>query len=345
LGLAQPKKLETRTMAQRIDEGPDFDRYPLQSVTSLDYVIGASSKGEEISLPIEVIVGRRREPRLVAVAGVHGDEIDGIAALQDAWRMVDPTELRGTLLVVPVANPPAMEAGTRCGPEDGLDMNRIFPGDGHGTVTQRLAHHLFHDVVLGADLLATFHGWFSAGVILPYTEFPGGVGDVAVEERSLEAGRAFGLGLLRVLPYKPGRLLPEAVRSGIPTIESEIGGLGIGVEEHWRRYREGLFDLLRFMHMLPGDVEERHPPLIVRSREVLSPVRGLLRHQVGLGARVDESQVMAMVNDAHGRTAATIRAPLRALVAGQRRRPFVETGERICTLFQEIEDYPEPAGA
>jgi predicted deacylase len=332
-------------VAQRIVEKPKFDSFPLQSAFSLDYIIDANANGEEVAIPIDVIVGSTREPRLVAIAGVHGNEIDGIVALQDVWHRIDPTEFHGTLIVVPVAHPPSMEAGTRIGPEDGLDMNRVFPGDRHGSITQKLAYHLFHDVILGADLLATFHGWINSGIIIPYTEFPDGIGESTVEEASLEAGKAFGFEVLRVSPDRPGRLLPEAVRSEIPTIESEIGGLGVGVKANWEKYSEGLLNLLRFMKMLPGDVDGHNRQWIVRPCEVVAPTRGMLRNLVNLNTWVNESQLLAVVTDAHGRVLDDIRSPAKALVGGQRWWPFVEEGERVCTLFIEIEDYAGPAGA
>jgi hypothetical protein len=331
-------------MVITITEKPDYESFPLRSKSSLEYVVATKTDGSDLVIPIEVVVGSPRDPKLVAIAGVHGDEIDGIVALQETWKEIDPAKLRGTLIVVPVANPPAVRAGRRCSPEDDLDLNRAFPGKLAGSVSQQLAHHLFHDVVMVADMVATFHGWRSNGVVIPYTEFPDGIGDPEIEAASLEAAKAFGFEVLRVTSDKPGRLLPEATRAGIPTIESEIGGLGISEEDNRQRYHAALFDLMRHLEMWPGEVKRRARSLIVRDREVNSPADGLLRHQVTLNTWVDEGQVLAIVCDLHGQFLTEIQAPNRALVATQRRWPIVVSGDRVCTLFQEIPDYPGPVG-
>ena len=131
-----------------------------------------------------------------------------------AWEMAVATDSATT------------SSSTAKAPAFSLDMNRIFPRDQNGSTTQRIAHHIFQDIVLGSNLLATFHGWTNDGMVIPYTEFADGIGQVDVEMASYRASLAFGFGVHRITSYKLGRLLPEATRSGIPTIESEIGGLG-----------------------------------------------------------------------------------------------------------------------
>src|SRR2546426_12172822 len=86
------------------------------------------------------------------------------------------TDLIGTLRVVPVSNPLAMEADTRCAPLDVLDLNRVFPGDPNGSHTERLAALLPEHAVQGADVLIDLHGGGSSwahAVVLRYAVGPG----------------------------------------------------------------------------------------------------------------------------------------------------------------------------
>src|SRR5438445_12118475 len=95
--------------------------------------------GSTLSIPLNVITGTRRHPRLLAVAGHHGDEQEGTAALISLWERLQPSSMYGSVVMVPVLNPPAFQALRRTNHEDGLDINRIFPGRPNGNVAERLA--------------------------------------------------------------------------------------------------------------------------------------------------------------------------------------------------------------
>src|SRR5437879_6044671 len=101
-------------------------------------------------------------------------------------RTLPLTELAGTLVVIPVANPAALAAWRRRVPIDGADLNRIFPGQADGSFSERLAAGVF-GLVQGADFLFSLHSWSAEGDVAPYLEFPGG--DDAVARRSLAVGR------------------------------------------------------------------------------------------------------------------------------------------------------------
>src|SRR5207244_10909971 len=92
-------------------------------------------------------------------AGVHGDEGPWSArAIHQLLERTSLTDLIGTLRVVPVSNPLAMEADARCAPLDVLDLNRVFPGNPNGSHTERLAALLTEHAVEGANVLIDLHG-------------------------------------------------------------------------------------------------------------------------------------------------------------------------------------------
>ncbi|MCI0625046.1 MAG: succinylglutamate desuccinylase/aspartoacylase family protein [Acidobacteria bacterium] len=66
-----------------------------------------------VEIPFFVLVGKKRESRTLIIAGIHGDEYEGVAVLQDLARKINPENLEGTLTLLPVANPQAFFAGTR----------------------------------------------------------------------------------------------------------------------------------------------------------------------------------------------------------------------------------------
>src|SRR5262245_17819492 len=98
--------------------------------------------GSPIELPVLVVRGAAAGKTLLATAGVHGDEFEGMAAIRQFYESLDPARLVGTFVAAPTANPPAYEAGLRTNPDDRQDLARVFPGDPAGTVTEQIAHTL-----------------------------------------------------------------------------------------------------------------------------------------------------------------------------------------------------------
>ncbi|TMJ07459.1 MAG: hypothetical protein E6G98_13555, partial [Bacillati bacterium ANGP1] len=105
-----------------------------------------------IQFPIVIIQGTKPGPTLCLTAGVHAAEYPGIAAVTQVTRSVRAEDLTGTIIAVPVVNQPMFQA--RAGflsPIDGLNLNRTFPGNPTGSISEILAHVLLNEVVVLAD--------------------------------------------------------------------------------------------------------------------------------------------------------------------------------------------------
>ncbi|MGJ3237274.1 MAG: succinylglutamate desuccinylase/aspartoacylase family protein [Anaerolineae bacterium] len=99
------------------------------------------------------------EPTAVITAGVHGDEGPwGAWAVDQMLQAISPEQLVGTLRIIPVANPLAMQADLRNAPVDQLDLNRAFPGDAEGSYTERVAHAIVTHALDDADYVIDLHG-------------------------------------------------------------------------------------------------------------------------------------------------------------------------------------------
>ena len=146
----------------------DLSTVPPGGKRAFDLRVATLGDGGVMRLPVNVAAGHGDGPCLAVVAGVHGDEADGIATLMELWARVDAARLSGRLIMVPVANPTAFIAGRRRSPLDDLDLNRTFPGDPEGMPTQQLAHALLTKVLKQSDFVFSLHGWYSTGTTLPY---------------------------------------------------------------------------------------------------------------------------------------------------------------------------------
>jgi hypothetical protein len=82
-----------------------------------------------------------------------------ITALQRLRQSIDPRALRGTLILVHIANPPSFYGRTiYASPADGKNLNRVFPGRPDGTLSERIAYAITTQVIAKADFLVDLHG-------------------------------------------------------------------------------------------------------------------------------------------------------------------------------------------
>ena len=119
-------------------------------------------------IPVPITVIRNGdEPTLILTAGVHGDEYEGQIAVADLARTLDTAEIRGRLILLPMVNFPAAEAGCRVSPVDDGNLNRLYPGNFQGTPSEMIAH--FHEEVIlpMADYAVDLHSGGSSLIYPP----------------------------------------------------------------------------------------------------------------------------------------------------------------------------------
>lgn len=318
-------------MAIRLERWIDVAELPTASRHSFDLAVAPLADGSCLTVPVEVLAGARSKPRLVAMAGVHGDEPEGMLALLDFAGRIDPAGLRGTIILVPVANPPAFAAHQRRSPLDGLDLNRTFPGRPDGTPSERLAHRIVNDLLTGADLVFTLHSWYATGMVLPHVEVPDGNDDVS--RRSWEAAVAAGFRRIRRSPWQAGVLGVTALERGIPVLEAEIGGQGASTAENRAAYVLHLTRLACHLGILDGEVPPNSDVEVLERGLVHAPAGGMLHLRIELGDYVEAGTVLATITNLHGEPVAEMTAPHAGLVTAVRRFVSVNPGDLVFALY------------
>lgn len=109
------------------------------------------------TIPVHVFDADEPGPTAIIEAGIHGDEVAGVHALEELLEAEIRPD-RGRLIVIPVMNPPAYRARQRAAP-DGLDLNRCFPGDPDAEAREHRLAHRFMSLMEDERpaLLATLH--------------------------------------------------------------------------------------------------------------------------------------------------------------------------------------------
>jgi predicted deacylase len=301
-----------------------------------DYI---AVEGTDVSIPVSVIAGTMDGPVLALIAGTHGYEYPPILAMHRILKRPELEALRGTLIIVHVANPSSFYGRTiYYNPADGENLNRVFPGDAGGTESQRIAKVITSEVIEKADYLIDLHAGDGNEDLRPFTYMPQ-IGDADLDRRVRELAIAFGLDHIvvdRATPPDPvaSRFTDHtALSRGIPAITTETGGLGSTDERFVRLAEEGVLNVMRHLRMIPGDADMREDVVWLEDGQVVtSPARGLFQPTVESGHAVAENGLLGVLVDEFGQELATIRAPFGGIVNYVVATPPVSEGEPVAML-------------
>lgn len=212
-------------------------------------------------------------PTVGLSAAIHGDEPIGVEALRRlALHLTESgEELRGTVRILPVGNPLAFETNTRHTALDDQNLNRVFPGDPDGWLTEQLAAKISEHFLIGMDAYVDLH----AGGDYP-------VVDYVYLTTAPDLSRAYGSRLLYApsQPY-PGTTATVANERGIPSVTVELGGGLHSDEEYARRSVAGLLNVLRTVGVLANAPRPAPEQILMHELAILRPhVGGILVPEV-----------------------------------------------------------------
>jgi predicted deacylase len=126
-----------------------------------------------LAIPVAVVRGTRPGPVLALVSGAHGTEYASIIAVEKLIERLDPAQVSGTVILVPLVNTPFFEQKVpHVNPVDGKSMNRFYPGRVDGTQTERALFVITRQVVERCDDLIDFHGGDLDEDLRPYSYDP-----------------------------------------------------------------------------------------------------------------------------------------------------------------------------
>ena len=275
-----------------------------------------------IATPVPVLVahGRLPGPVLCLTAAVHGDEINGIEMVRRLMFDLEPKDMSGSVIGVPIVNLDGFRRGERY-LSDRRDLNRHFPGTTQGSAASRLAHSLFAGVIVHCNYLIDLHTGSMARTNLP--QIRGNLRDSAIVELAKH------LGGITVLHNRgaPGTLRRAATDRGIPTLTLEAGGPNV-LEERAVDYGvNALETLLDNLGIRESSRFWTAPqPVFYESRWVRTSQGGILLSQVKLGDKVKTGDVLGTVIDPVSNTGSAILAPFNGRLLGMAENQVVQTG-------------------
>jgi hypothetical protein len=273
--------------------------------------------GTDIFVPLMVVNGARPGPTLFVDSAVHGDEYEGSEAIRRLYRELDPAQLKGAVIGVPIMNPLAYEAGLRISPPDTLNLNRCWPGRERGFFTEQLAYRIM-EVARQADYAIDCHGGGNIMALAPVAIYRN-VGSPKTARRARELVRATGLDLVWMGSGGfAATFALEMQKAGIPATCVEILGEGRAREEVTRQFH-GLFrNVMQWLKMIPGTPKLPKKVIEFEGTFIHAVHGGFYQQTVELRRRVRQGQLCGTISDFYGEVLEEIRAPHDGIVASKR---------------------------
>ena len=292
-----------------------------------------------LDIPVIVVRGERPGPVLALVSGAHGTEYASIIALEKVGALLNPAELAGTVIVLPLVNVPSFEQKiAHINPVDGKSMNRMYPGRVDGTQTERASYWITKQVVEKCDHLIDLHGGDLDESLRPYSYWTKS-GNEKQDATSREMVLAFGLDHIIISTDRPkdpnaSRYLENtATTRGKPSITVEAGHAGTTEPEDIRVLVDGCVNVMHYLKMLPGAASPvEHPVWIVKLLLVTSEQNGIFYPLVRRGTYVEQGMKIGYLTDYVGKTVYEAHAPGAGVMLYIRAVPSMTKGETIASI-------------
>jgi predicted deacylase len=305
-------------------------------------------------VPLTVINGNKEEdgvPGVAVFGGTHGNEYEGQIAVKRLCYDLDPAEIRGRVILMPQLSESACAAGQRTSPQDGVNMNRAFPGNSKGTLSYRIAHFVKAEIFPQVKIVVDLHAGGNEAVY-PICTSLHPVQDAQQYAEMIRAASLFDTPFVYVYSRQmaSGLLSDEAEDAGKIAIGGEFGfGGGASPRGVCHAY-EGVKNLLKHYGLLAGtfreiDTARAAPQRVVAAPDLKDyipcPRDGTWERLIEPGDDVEEGQLIGRLHDFadHTSPALDIRAHRAGVVIAIY---FGAVCRKGLTLFVIAADLPTP---
>jgi len=250
-----------------------------------------SLDGLHLPTPVLVVNGARTGPVLCLTAAIHGDELNGIEIVRRILHDLDPDQLSGTVIGVPIVNLQGFHRTSRY-LTDRRDLNRYFPGNPYGSSAARIDYSFFYEVIRHCHFLVDLHTGSAYRTNLPQIR-----GNLNIPEVAAFA-HLFGIPVILHSEGTEGMLRHAAVHAGIPAVTLEAGKSQT-LQESAIRY--GVRSIRTMLNKL-GMVDDDNDPVLLESVFYQSAwIRvdhgGILFSHVQLGEKITKNSILGVVTD------------------------------------------------
>ena len=297
------------------------------------FLVHDTGRGATIRVPVVVINGAADGPVFAVTAGVHGAEYPGIEAAIRLTRSINPADVKGAVIIVPIVTLPSFQRrAIYVNPLDGVNPNRTFPGNPSGTVTEMLTALVFRNVIVPADYYIDMHGGDMIEALIPFTLYYRS-GNEALDSQARELATAYGIPVIVGSTTIRGSSYGAAALAGKPAILPESGGQGILDEASTTTHVRGVLNALKRFGVLAGVPEAMPAPTFLNRFVWLAAEQDCIFYpKVTVGRHVKEGELLAEFTDLFGEKIGELRSPAAGPVLFLVTSPAINRGDPLMAL-------------
>lgn len=323
--------METQTNFAQLEvpivKSLELEKVPQGTIRRFWLQLVSDGMGMPMNIPIIVAKGVENGPVVGLTAAVHGNELNGIPIIQRFLKEIDPRQLKGTIVGIPVVNTPSFFRRKRRF-IDGKDLNHIMPGKSDGNVSEVYSYRFFHKIVNQFEYLLDLHT-ASMGRINSYY--------IRADLAEPITRKMAMLQNAQIVVHNPpldGTLRGAAESLGIHAITLEVGNPNTFQKGFIRTGLTGIHNLLIHLGMTEGEIElgDNLPISCDRSYWLYTDRGGILSVLPQVAEVVEKDQVVARMHNIFGDLIREYIAPERGIVIGKSVSPINQTGGRILHL-------------
>ena len=296
---------------------------------NIRYTVSETYLGDPVKMPVTIVNGEHPGPTVFLSAATHGDELNGIEVVREVAHEWDLTDLRGTVVCLPVLNVPGFIAQERYLPVYDRDLNRAFPGDRDGTGAERMAARIFDNFLAPCDLGIDVHTSTRGRTNMLHVR-----ADME-EETVARVAKSFASHLIIDSTGPPGTLRREATEAGASTITVEAGEAHRFQRPLIDRVLSGVTSVFAEFGLLSKPVVQwpGWRTVIEESDEktwIRADTGGLVDMRYERGAFVEREEVIATITNPFKTKTTDVYAPFDGLLVGVLENPVVYPGNPLC---------------
>ena len=277
----------------------------------------------KIDFPVIIANGSFDGPVLSITAAIHGTEITGVEIIRRVLtEEIDVKKLHGAIIAVPATNPLAFSWHEHATPQDRTNMAMVYPGDPNGTITRRMAHIVWTEIVSKTEYNIDLHhcGWPGLSYVWCKSEL---AKDPKTADKAMGMAKAVGLTLMHQGPvpfWGPGNygsLTDQTMMKGIPSVTIELDvPMGRIVNEIAESGVLGTLNAMRYLGMTDGEIKKQPKNIRVVPGEFTmrmdkipeSTKPGVRIFKKQPGEPIKKGEVIAIVYDIYGEKMEEVKA-------------------------------------
>lgn len=288
----------------------------------------------EDSTTIQIYEFGSGNPKIVLISGIHGDEKTGPLILNRLIKKIKNKNIKGAVMVIPIANPIAYKANSRLHPEDKQDLNRNFPSNNKKTATNYLAKEL-EKIIIGSELIIDLHVFPNQisptiGVFLPE-------GEKSIQSKSKKLIELFGPDLIwkidskKTEKKKVGSFCSLALKNNTLAFGLEFAPLSLIKKSEIENSVNSLMNVLSEIKIITKKISKPIKKIKTFERFLhQSPYDGLFIPKTKILERINNKEVIGEIR-IKGEVK-KIKSPKKGLLMTISKKRIVKKNEKLFTV-------------